>query len=96
MRSSGANADAHHSGGFLDRQIVIEHELEHLPLSLRKLRERVTQTVAARFALDLCVRRNKRILSDASRVPRPASRLSLHTLARLEVRARCAPEWRRV
>src|SRR5258706_2469609 len=74
MSPRGANAYVHYSGGFLDRQVVVEHELEHLTLSLGELAERVTQAVAPGFALNLRVRRVKRIRSYNSRVPRPPSR----------------------
>src|SRR6266404_5915955 len=73
----GANANVHYSGGFLDRQVVVENELEHLTLSLGETAERVIQAVAPRFVLNLCIRRGKRIRRDNSHIPLPRSRFPL-------------------
>src|ERR1700693_4742278 len=71
------NAHVHYSCGFLDRQVVVEHELEHLTLSLGEVAERVTQAVAPRFVVNLRVRRGKRIRGDNSRLPLPPYRFPL-------------------
>src|SRR5258706_5068620 len=77
MSPRGADAYVHDSGGFLDREVLVEHKLEHLTLSLGETAERVIQAVAPRFVLNLCIRRGKRIRRDNSHIPLPRSRFPL-------------------
>ena len=77
MRSRRSNAYTHYSGGLLDREVVIEHELQNFALSLGEPAECVTQAVAPGFVLNLRVGRRKGIRGENSRFPLPASRFPL-------------------
>jgi hypothetical protein len=77
MSSRGSDTYTHYSGGFLDREVVIEHELQNLALSLGELAECVTQAVAPRLVLNLRVGRRKGIRGENSRFALPPSRFPL-------------------
>src|SRR5712671_6438181 len=86
MHSRGSYTYAHHGGGFIDREVVIEHELQDFTLTCGKLRERMTQALSPRFELNLRVRRGKgirgknpRLTLPASPVPLPAFPLQQHS-----------------
>lgn len=44
VRSSRANSHAHYGRSFVDPQVVVEHELEHLTLARGQVSERVAQS----------------------------------------------------